>query len=153
MVKRLRHRPFTAVTRVRFSLESLRPSGSVGQSAALSRRRSTVRVRSGSFMGSQLSWESICLTSRGSQVRALQVPLFLDSSDAILFYFDFHITLCYNYVNIKKNFSCLVYYYFDLLIILQYFSILQCIVRNIAGELVRNKYLTRQHSTITWCVA
>ena len=26
--------------------------------------------------GSQLSWESICLTSRGSQVRALQVPLF-----------------------------------------------------------------------------
>ena len=25
-------------------------------------------------MGSQLSWESICLTSRGSQVRALQVP-------------------------------------------------------------------------------
>ena len=27
-----------------------------------------------SNMGSQLSWESICLTSRGSQVRALQVP-------------------------------------------------------------------------------
>ena len=30
MVKRLRHRPFTAVTRVRFPLESLWPSGSVG---------------------------------------------------------------------------------------------------------------------------
>ena len=28
-------------------------------------------------MGSQLSWESICLTSRGSQVRALQVPYIL----------------------------------------------------------------------------
>ena len=26
-------------------------------------------------VGSQLSWESICLTSRGSQVRALQAPL------------------------------------------------------------------------------
>ena len=87
MVKRLRHRPFTAVTRVRFPLESLDPkgfadlqlswleqpahnrsvlgssprrsiflqnysfiwpSGSVGQSAALSRRRSRVRVPSGS---------------------------------------------------------------------------------------------------------
>ena len=31
-------------------------------------------------MESQLSWESICLTSRGSQVRALQVPLWRDSS-------------------------------------------------------------------------
>ena len=28
----------------------------------------------GRYVGSQLSWESICLTSRGSQVRALQVP-------------------------------------------------------------------------------
>ena len=27
-----------------------------------------------SHLGSQLSWESICLTSRGSQVRALQAP-------------------------------------------------------------------------------
>ena len=26
------------------------------------------------YVGSQLSWESTCLTSRGSQVRALQVP-------------------------------------------------------------------------------
>ena len=155
MVKRLRHRPFTAVTGVQIPLESFQqnsicadvaqlaeqlicnqqvigsspiigflrdldlqlswleqpahnrsvlgssprrsiklfywknvriwPSGSVGQSVALSRRRSSVRVRSGSLMnesssalvamGSQLSWESICLTSRGSQVRALQVPL------------------------------------------------------------------------------
>ena len=57
------------------------PGGSVGQSAALSRRRSRVRTPFGSltinnciFMGSQLSWESICLTSRGSQVRALLVP-------------------------------------------------------------------------------
>ena len=30
----------------------------------------------GRYVGSQLSWESICLTSRGSQVRALQVPFF-----------------------------------------------------------------------------
>ena len=30
------------------------------------------------YMGSQLSWESICLTSRGSQVRALQVPSYAD---------------------------------------------------------------------------
>ena len=98
------------------------PGGSVGQSAALSRRRSTVRIRSGSLafgliygwipewpkgadcksvvtdfggsnpppsiktvvlnlhLGSQLSWESICLTSRGSQVRALQAP-FISSRD------------------------------------------------------------------------
>ena len=31
-------------------------------------------------LGSQLSWESICLTSRGSQVRALQAP-FISSRD------------------------------------------------------------------------
>ena len=84
MVKRLRHRPFTAVTAVRICLGSLAgnriaswifssvgqssrlitdrswvrvpedpfiswPSGEVGYRAALSRRRSTVRARSGSL--------------------------------------------------------------------------------------------------------
>ena len=33
-------------------------------------------LRRTTVMGSQLSWESICLTSRGSQVRALQVPCY-----------------------------------------------------------------------------
>ena len=32
-------------------------------------------------MGSQLSWESTCLTSRGSQVRALLVPLSCEEQD------------------------------------------------------------------------
>ena len=35
-------------------------------------------LRRTTVMGSQLSWESICLTSRGSQVRALQVPQIMD---------------------------------------------------------------------------
>ena len=48
LVKWLRHRPFTAVT--------------------------WVQIPYGSSMEDQLSWESICLTSRGSQVRTLYPP-------------------------------------------------------------------------------
>ena len=59
------------------SLGNIWPGSSAGQSAGLSRQRSRVRAPSRSpYMGAQLSWESICLTSRGSQVRALLVPLF-----------------------------------------------------------------------------
>ena len=57
MVKRLRHRPFTAVTRVRI------PVGSP-----------LYFNWCWLYLGAQLSWESICLTSRGSQVRALLCP-------------------------------------------------------------------------------
>ena len=40
-------------------------------------KRSLIRCFCFQNLGSQLSWESICLTSRGSQVRALQAPFHL----------------------------------------------------------------------------
>ena len=67
MVKRLRHRPFTAVTRVRFPLESsdhrsvpkgLRTFSSVGESNRLITGRSWVRVPEGplAFVLFNMAW-------------------------------------------------------------------------------------------------
>ena len=90
MVKRLRHRPFTAVTRVRIPVGSPFIIYVAEQLSWLEHAVHTRSVRGSSpfsatifilyfftlwlYLGAQLSWESICLTSRGSQVRALLCP-------------------------------------------------------------------------------